>query len=144
MWAIPGGMVDPGETMTTTLKREFIEETLNSRNGNRVVFYCGKENMCQFCFVLDLVEQIEKFLKTNGTEVYCGYVDDPRNTDNAWIETTAHNFHDENGVILEHMRFEAGDDAQNVRWLDIDGNISLYANHREMIAEVVKLFDAHW
>lgn len=42
------------------------------------------------------------------------------------------------------MRFEAGDDAQNVRWLDIDGNISLYANHREMIAEVAKLFDAHW
>lgn len=29
MWAIPGGMVDPGEYVSTTLKREFMEEALN-------------------------------------------------------------------------------------------------------------------
>lgn len=29
MWAIPGGMVDPGEKVSTTLKREFIEEALD-------------------------------------------------------------------------------------------------------------------
>lgn len=29
-WAIPGGMVDPGEKISTTLKREFLEEALNS------------------------------------------------------------------------------------------------------------------
>lgn len=33
MWAIPGGMVDPGEKATTTLKREFTEEALNSSKG---------------------------------------------------------------------------------------------------------------
>lgn len=33
-WAIPGGMVDPGEKTTTTLKREFIEEAMNSNTGN--------------------------------------------------------------------------------------------------------------
>lgn len=32
-WAIPGGMIDPGETVTNTLKREFIEEALNSQMG---------------------------------------------------------------------------------------------------------------
>ena len=26
-----------------------------------------------------------------------GYVDDPRNTDNAWMETVAFNFHDPSG-----------------------------------------------
>lgn len=30
-------------------------------------------------------------------QVYKGYVDDPRNTDNSWMETVAVNFHDETG-----------------------------------------------
>lgn len=29
-WAIPGGMCDPGEAVSLTLKREFMEEALNS------------------------------------------------------------------------------------------------------------------
>lgn len=30
-------------------------------------------------------------------QIYKGYVDDPRNTDNAWMETEAVNYHDETG-----------------------------------------------
>ena len=30
-------------------------------------------------------------------QLYAGYVDDPRNTDNAWMETVAVNFHDDTG-----------------------------------------------
>lgn len=30
LWAIPGGMVDPGEKVSNTLKREFMEEALDS------------------------------------------------------------------------------------------------------------------
>ena len=37
-------------------------------------------------------------------QVYKGYSDDPRNTDNAWIETRAVNFHDEDGHILNNFR----------------------------------------
>ena len=33
-------------------------------------------------------------------QVYRGYVDDPRNTDNAWMETVAMNFHDEEGTSV--------------------------------------------
>lgn len=33
-------------------------------------------------------------------QVYKGYVDDPRNTDNAWMETVACNFHDESGEVF--------------------------------------------
>ena len=29
----------------------------------------------------------------SGSVVFRGYVDDPRNTDHAWIETTAFHFH---------------------------------------------------
>lgn len=31
-------------------------------------------------------------------QIYEGYIDDPRNTDNAWIETVAYHFHDETGI----------------------------------------------
>lgn len=58
--ALPGGMVDPGEQVSVTLKREFIEEALNGK--------------------LDETELNGFF--ANGAEIYKGYVDDPRNTDN--------------------------------------------------------------
>ncbi len=32
-------------------------------------------------------------------QVYSGYVDDIRNTDNSWMETVAMNFHDESGTF---------------------------------------------
>lgn len=34
-WALPGGMVEPGEKISTTLKREFGEEAMNSLQKSR-------------------------------------------------------------------------------------------------------------
>lgn len=39
-------------------------------------------------------------------QVYKGYVDDPRNTDNAWIESIAMNFHDDTGSILDDIQLK--------------------------------------
>ena len=41
-------------------------------------------------------------------KVYRGYVDDPRNTDNSWMETTAYNFHDESGASVGAFKLNAG------------------------------------
>lgn len=122
-WAIPGGMVDPGEQVTATLKREFVEEALNS--DTRPL-------------------EIDIFFQLGGKEVYKGYVDDPRNTDNAWIETLAMNFHDENGDLVGRFNLEAGSDAARVMWKDVDRNIKLYANHSKMVKAVVQRLQAHW
>ena len=54
-----------------------------------------------------------------GTMVYCGYVDDPRNTDNAWMETTAVHFHC-NAMQAAEINLSAGDDAAKAIWLDVD------------------------
>ena len=35
-------------------------------------------------------------------QVYEDYADDPRNTDNAWLETIAINYHDEDGSLLRN------------------------------------------
>ena len=37
-------------------------------------------------------------------QIFRGYCDDYRNTDNAWIETLACNFHDEDGTVFESIR----------------------------------------
>lgn len=94
--------------------------------------------------VSPIVAQIERFFDEKGIEIYSGYVDDPRNTDNAWIETTAYNFHDDSGDILSGIQFEAGDDAGNVKWMDVNRNIQLYANHRDIVNKVIERLNAHW
>lgn len=129
-WAIPGGMVDPGETISTTLKREFMEEAMNALE---------KDDTQK--------EEIEKIIFdffNKGEEIYKGYVDDPRNTDNAWMETVASNFHDEDGSTVGKLALIAGDDARNVRWMDINGKLNLYANHIEFIKRTVQKRSAHW
>lgn len=129
-WAIPGGMVDPGETVSATLKREFMEEAMNLLESDTI-----KRNEMEI--------SINKFFQ-NGTEIYKGYVDDPRNTDNAWIETIAFNFHDEDNSILGQLTLTAGDDASNVRWMDASAKLNLYASHVEFIRETVHKHNAHW
>lgn len=98
----------------------------------------------EFHTFLLTVKEIEQFFDENGSEIYSGYVDDPRNTDNAWIETTAYNFHDESGTILSEIKFQAGDDAGSVKWMDIDKDLNLYANHREIVSKVATHLTAHW
>uniref|UniRef100_A0A1B6M1F3 Nudix hydrolase domain-containing protein n=1 Tax=Graphocephala atropunctata TaxID=36148 RepID=A0A1B6M1F3_9HEMI len=129
-WAIPGGMVDPGEVMTTTLKREFLEEALNVLEKNE----SEKEAISN---------QLNEFFE-KGKEIYKGYVDDPRNTDNAWMETVAMHFHDESGSTVGPLNFCAGDDAVGVQWLDLSRTLSLYASHFDMIERIAKKMKCSW
>ncbi|KAG5890719.1 hypothetical protein JTB14_026025 [Gonioctena quinquepunctata] len=129
-WALPGGMVDTGEKVTETLEREFLEEALDNNEASK----SQSERD---------IQMIKSFFK-NGTTIYEGYVDDPRNTDNAWMETVAVNFHDEQGHQVGKFDLRAGDDAQNVQWMDIDKNLNLYANHSDFVKAVVQKLNAHW
>ncbi|XP_008554638.1 ADP-ribose pyrophosphatase, mitochondrial [Microplitis demolitor] len=129
-WAIPGGMVDRNEVISTTLKREFMEEALNTLEKNSDEIETFKRSVDQLFF--------------GGHKIYEGYVDDPRNTDNSWIETSACNFHDENNTVVGNLPFEAGDDAANVKWIDIDKNLDLYASHIQFLELVSHKHNAHW
>ena len=71
-------------------------------------------------------------------------MDDPRNTDNAWMETTAVNFHDESNDVLPKLKFEAGDDAKHVTWMDINSNLKLYASHATFMKIVTDFHTAAW
>lgn len=109
-WAIPGGMVDAGEQVSQTLQREFAEEAMHGvvdKKSLEELWSCGKE-------------------------LYRGYVDDPRNTDNAWMETVVVNFHDAKG-LLKNVTLQAGDDATSLRWIRVDSKEPLYASHSHFI-----------
>lgn len=100
-WAIPGGMVDDGDSVGKTLEKELKEETGIDLKMN------------------------------NAITVYKGYVDDPRNTDNAWIETFAKHLHLSDDHPIAHMEPMAGDDAAKAQWKDctVEFINSLYASH---------------
>ena len=96
-------------------------------------------------------------------QIYAGYVDDPRNTDNAWMETVAQNFHDEDGncnplkmltmhfkicvslgTTVSKVKLQAGDDAGDVAWIQASGNLQLYASHKDFIRMTVDKRGAAW
>jgi len=131
-WAIPGGMIDAGEDSGSALKREFFEEVFSIEDSS-------KEDA-------KLLESSLAQLFANGTDIYKGYVDDPRNTDNAWMETHAVNFHAEGKTeeILNKIALKAGSDAKNAAWIDISSKLALYASHVHFIKSVAELKDALW
>lgn len=124
-WAIPGGMVDPGENVSLTLKREFGEETMASME-------LSAEDQGKLMVELDRVFK-------HGVLVYSGYVDDIRNTDNGWIETTCVNFHDETGSSFAKFKLAAGDDAGDVAWTSYTEGMPLYATHTLFLSTVHKM-----
>ncbi|XP_069769197.1 ADP-ribose pyrophosphatase, mitochondrial isoform X5 [Narcine bancroftii] len=123
----PNHAADP---IVTRWKKEGGKTVIHSRSGNPILQFvaiCRKDN---------------KEWAIPG--VYKGYVDDPRNTDNAWMETVAMNFHDETGESVAKFKFQAGDDAGAVKWMDIEEQQKLYASHTQFLHHVAKAKDAHW
>ena len=70
----------------------------------------------------------------DAKELFKGFSDDPRNTDNAWMETAVMHFHcsSELGSMLP---LTAGDDADQVQWLTIENldSLQLYASHTKIV-----------
>lgn len=116
-WAIPGGMVDPGEHVSATLSREFGEEAGVLTDDQRTTLF------------------------SNGRFIYRGHVYDPRNTDNAWMETTVLHFHADE-ELGNQIKLEARDDATAVRWVNLDDDDihTLYASHTKYIQMMLESF----
>ncbi len=102
--AIPGGHVDEGEILSQTLAREANEET-------------GVE--------LDM---------ERAKILYKGYVDDPRNTDHAWMETTVAHLH-LTPEEAKKLNPKAGSDAKSVEWCPLtEENLeNYYASHGDFV-----------
>lgn len=76
-------MVDQGEEPLDALKREFTEEALDNVGS----------------------AALDELWNSPRKEIFKGYVDDHRNTDNAWMESYVVNWHDTAG-ILDNVAFK--------------------------------------
>ena len=127
-WAIPGGMVDAGEVAREALRREFCEEVAADFDQQR-----------RTRLLLD-----ELFGDANGRVLYRGYVDDPRNTDNAWMETVAMHFHVPERIANSLPLRGAENEVLDVRWLAISDEHAdyraLYASHKQIVDLVLHTY----
>lgn len=114
-WALPGGFVDTGEEPGAAAKRELKEET-------------GID-----------------FSNVPAKTLYQGYVDDPRNTAHAWMETRA-------DLLVVHHMPEPQPDLQEVRdarWFEakdvaslVEQTGSLYASHGDIVKDALADLDS--
>ena len=148
MWGLPGGMVDDNEQVSAAVRREFTEEAGNiSDPEERAQF----TSMCDALFAKGEVVYRGYVPNPNPNPspnpspspspnqvVYRGYVDEPRNTDHAWIETSVFHMHCP-PEVAKMLKLGAGDDAMAAMWFDIGvENPNIYPPHQGWIGEVAK------
>lgn len=115
--ALPGGMVDAGEVYAQSVVRECFEEAAEDSSLLRDIF------------------------AKRGTLVYSGYVHDPRNTQNAWMETAAVHVHlsvDEADALC--LRPSADGETLASKWVDVTPSLlaSLYASHGTIVSRAAE------
>ncbi|KAL4228804.1 Transient receptor putative cation channel subfamily M member 2 [Mactra antiquata] len=114
MWALPGAILQTGTSVGDSLKAEFTEEAIGD-----------------LAHILDekTVKKKLKKLWKNGVKVYEGYADDPRNTDNAWLETVAFSYHDNEGTILDKLNLRAGETVDLATWITASRKVNMHGSH---------------
>ncbi|XP_063694894.1 ADP-ribose pyrophosphatase, mitochondrial-like isoform X2 [Bolinopsis microptera] len=122
-WALPCELVVPEDKLGFGTRRAFLTELV--RNKTRTAAEDASKSLSQ--------------LFAEGTVIYRGYVDDAKNTDNAWLETVSVNFHDNSGTKFGSFRL-----AEDFTWVEAHFSLNVFAQHKEWLREVVELHRAHW
>ena len=85
--------------------RSTMRDRSNDASHHEWMLYHGATSHCLRRYMV-VVESLSDVAMVNCyffLQVYDGYADDPRNTDNAWLETKVFSYHDEDGSILRHF-----------------------------------------
>lgn len=121
-YAFPGGFVDPNENPAAAALRELREEALIGTPPDQLDATLEKADKEKIVF-------------------YRGYVDDERNTDSAWIETTAFliTVDDKLDCLLGEPK--GGDDAARAEWVLVTNDLfdRMHASHGSMLKRALGL-----
>ncbi|XP_075960121.1 transient receptor potential cation channel subfamily M member 2 [Anarhichas minor] len=75
-----------------------------------------------------------------GTKVLEGYVDDCRNTDNAWVEITVLNIHlDRKSQLMVDINSMVASSRGALQWREVSGKTRLSSNQRDSLRQVAEL-----
>ncbi|XP_072556390.1 transient receptor potential cation channel subfamily M member 2 isoform X3 [Paramormyrops kingsleyae] len=116
-WAIPGGLVHSDEILP-----ERLERILGKKLCDKIKVRMAEDTRLQ--------------------TVYKGYVDDDRNTDNAWVETTAFNIHLGSSALLDEMNQTVQRrlvTKESVWWREVSSTALMCAHHKEVLRRVAEL-----
>ena len=96
-WSLPGGMVKAGDSVSATVNRMLGLSNGDAKPGSSLAVH-RRASTGREVFIAPLAKQKDfdeavQALLRSGVDVYSGYVDDQRNTDNAWVESRAVHFH---------------------------------------------------
>lgn len=75
----------------------------------------------------------------SATLLYKGYLDDPRNTDNSWVEAEVWNFHYDLGDDFD-MRLKPD---SGVKWKEVSPYVKMFGNESVIVQEAAKIHDAY-
>ena len=111
----PAGMVDPGESVPETLRRELTEEAVDDGQAVTALF-----NTCGW------------------GRVYAGVVDDYRNTDNAWMVSTVHHYHATPYIASQlKLNVKDKDEIKKSQWYVASKVTNMYASHKDWLDKVM-------
>jgi len=73
------------------------------------------------------------------------YSHDPRNTDNAWVEVSCANFHDETGELTKRLHFKENQEhVKRIQWLMAHSGLNLFASHGDLVREACQIHNAYF
>ena len=131
-WAIPGRILDSAVKgiMTNDTVRDFIMF---------LPVGCDTEDDVPRAVRVDLKRHLNEIF-SSSTEVYANVINDPRNTDNAWVEATTIRYHDESGdstkdysvQLAPHMCGE-GSEWKSAKWIEINPDTVLCTAQEEIL-----------
>ncbi|XP_017547069.2 transient receptor potential cation channel subfamily M member 2 [Pygocentrus nattereri] len=118
-WTFPGGPAQPGAPLPKRLETAL-----------------GKK----------LYQKIKAKIEsgTGVKEVYKGYVDDSRNTDNAWVETTVITVHFDRRSLLTGDGGEMGSCSEQFQWQEVSSRTAVRPYQREALRLIAQLHNTNF
>ena len=156
-WKMPGCLAkSAGKMLRVEMRSLFEEKCVRGTYKTRPEDYCLQTPSSDEARRDVLINELFSN-PMNVTDVYRGYIDDSRNTDNAWVETTCCGYHcsRELGLLLkfESLSFDAADEDDALdsiigaanelqpHWVDADhiGYLPIGNDHTQLIHGAVEL-----